>query len=90
MPEVNWTTILITLITNLGGILFGFTILTLVIKGKFDILTEMMNGHFNTMVDALKDSKKTEGKVDALIEAQKNHIAVIADRPVGSKRVGDK
>lgn len=75
---VNWAQVAAIVITNLAGILTAAAILIAVIKGNFAVLKEAVDGSLDKMIEAVKDSKKVEGKVDALIQSQSP--TVIKDR----------
>lgn len=80
MDNNTWIGLATVIIANLAGIIGAFAVLIAVIKGGFNVLNEKVDGHLGRMVDALKDAKKVEGKVDALIQNPPTKTEVIMDR----------
>jgi len=80
MDNNSWTQVIVIVVTNLAGILMAAAVLIAVIKGNLSALNEKVDGHLGRLLDAVKQSSRTEGKVDALIQSNPQSTTVIADR----------
>jgi uncharacterized protein involved in cysteine biosynthesis len=81
--QMSWMQVITVIVTNLAGILLALAVLIAVVTRQFSAIRSIMNGHVGQILEAFAATARTEGKIDALIQAPPSVIKetkVVSDR----------